>query len=60
MGQKFGYREGQLPVTEDLSGRLLRLPFYYDLTDDEQARVVDEVRGFLEARAARSSGGGRA
>jgi dTDP-4-amino-4,6-dideoxygalactose transaminase len=53
MGQKFGYREGDLPVTESVSRRLLRLPFYHDLTEDEQARVVAEIRTFLEANAVR-------
>jgi dTDP-4-amino-4,6-dideoxygalactose transaminase len=32
IGRRFGYKDGDLPVTEDLSRRLLRLPFYYDLT----------------------------
>jgi dTDP-4-amino-4,6-dideoxygalactose transaminase len=57
MGQKFGYNDGQLPVTEELSGRLLRLPFFYGLTEDEQGRVVDGIRTFLEARAARPAVG---
>jgi dTDP-4-amino-4,6-dideoxygalactose transaminase len=50
MGQKFGYRAGQLPVTEELSGRLLRLPFYYGLTEEEQGRVVGGVRDFFAAK----------
>jgi dTDP-4-amino-4,6-dideoxygalactose transaminase len=53
VGQKFVYRDGQFPVTEDLSGRLLRLPLYYDLTEEDQGRVVEGVRTFLELRAAR-------
>ena len=36
MGQTFGYREGDLPVTEDLSRRLVRLPLYHEITEDEQ------------------------
>jgi len=40
MGKKFGYREQDLPQTEELSGRLLRLPFYYEITEAEQERVV--------------------
>jgi dTDP-4-amino-4,6-dideoxygalactose transaminase len=48
MGQKFGYREGDLPVTEDLSRRLLRLPMFYDITEEEQELVVRHVAGFLE------------
>ena len=48
MGKKFGYSEGDLPLTEDLSARLLRLPFYPDITRDEQMRVVSCVAEFLE------------
>jgi dTDP-4-amino-4,6-dideoxygalactose transaminase len=48
MGERFGYRPGDLPVTEDMSGRLLRLPCYYDLTEDDQQRVVHGVRSFLQ------------
>lgn len=47
MGRRFGYRPGDLPVTEDLSGRLLRLPMFHDITDAEQMRVVEQVRSFL-------------
>jgi hypothetical protein len=31
MGAKFGCREGDLPITESISGKLLRLPFYSNL-----------------------------
>lgn len=48
MGLAMGYREGQLPNTERLSARLLRLPLYYDITRDQQQYVVDCVREFLE------------
>jgi len=47
MGLKLGYREGQLPVTEDLSARLLRLPLYHEITEAEQAEVVREVTAYL-------------
>jgi len=46
MGRSFGGREGQCPVTEDISDRLLRLPFYSRLTEAQQARVVDAIRDF--------------
>ena len=36
MGQSFGGRAGDCPVTEHVSDRLLRLPFYYDLTEADQ------------------------
>ena len=48
MGKKFGYKDGNLPITEQLSGRLLRLPLYYDLTEKEQVRVVHCINEFLE------------
>ncbi len=50
MGLKFGSSDGQLPITEDLSRRLLRLPFYYGLTEADQGRVVEAIRTFLQAR----------
>ena len=56
MGKRFGYREGDLPLTEDLSARLLRLPFYAGITRDEQMRVVRCVSEFLEHPHAASSG----
>jgi dTDP-4-amino-4,6-dideoxygalactose transaminase len=46
MGRHFGGREGDCPVTEDVSDRLLRLPFYNDLEDADQAFVVEAIRGF--------------
>ena len=48
MGRRMGYSEGDLPLTEDLSPRLLRLPCYFDLTESDQQRVVDETCRFLE------------
>ena len=47
MGIGMGYKEGDLPVTEDLSERLVRLPCYYELTREDQDRVIDEVYGFF-------------
>jgi dTDP-4-amino-4,6-dideoxygalactose transaminase len=35
-----------LPVTESVAGRLVRLPLYPDLGDDEVARVIDAVTDF--------------
>jgi len=46
MGRQFGGRQGDCPVTEDLSDRLVRLPFFYDLTQSEQEKVIDAVSGF--------------
>lgn len=54
MGQKFGYRASDLPVTETLSGCLLRLPLYCDLAEEEQRRVVQHVSEFVERFASRT------
>ncbi len=34
-GRAFAARQTDCPVTDDISGRLLRLPFHNDLTDAE-------------------------
>jgi dTDP-4-amino-4,6-dideoxygalactose transaminase len=47
MGRSFGYEEGDCPVTEDISGRLLRLPFHNRVTTKEQDRVVSSISEFL-------------
>jgi dTDP-4-amino-4,6-dideoxygalactose transaminase len=46
MGRQFGYREGDCPVTEDVSGRLLRLPFYNRLARENQERVISAISEF--------------
>jgi len=46
MGQKFGGKEGDCPVTEDVSERLVRLPFYNDLTEADLTRVVAAICEF--------------
>jgi dTDP-4-amino-4,6-dideoxygalactose transaminase len=46
VGTTFGYGAGDLPVTEDMSARLLRLPFYHDLSELEQAEVVSHIKDF--------------
>jgi dTDP-4-amino-4,6-dideoxygalactose transaminase len=46
MGQRFGGRPGDCPVTEDVADRLLRLPFYNDLSPADQETVVDAIHAF--------------
>jgi dTDP-4-amino-4,6-dideoxygalactose transaminase len=43
MGRRFGGRQGQCPVTEDVSDRLLRLPFYNSLSESDQDLVMETV-----------------
>ena len=54
MGQRLGYAEGDLPVTEDSSDRLLRLPFYMQLAEEEQLMVVHAIESFFTGRRARA------
>ncbi|HKF43201.1 MAG TPA: dTDP-4-amino-4,6-dideoxygalactose transaminase [Thermoanaerobaculia bacterium] len=46
MGRSLGGVPGSCPVTEELSARLLRLPFFNDLTEEEQSRVIEAVCDF--------------
>lgn len=50
VGLSLGYETGMLPVTESLSGRLLRLPMYAGLEESEVAAVIDAVRSFYGVR----------
>lgn len=56
VGSSFGYRKGDLPVCEEMSGRLLRLPFFPDLRQEEQARVIDSIGEFFRAPKGRTAG----
>ena len=45
-GRRLGGRRGQLPVTESVAGRLLRLPFHLALSRLDQDRVITAVQQF--------------
>jgi len=53
-GRAFSVRETECPVSEQVSGRLLRLPFYNDLREGDIDRVVaaflDTASATLRAR----------
>jgi len=46
--EKCGFTGGELPVTEELSSKVLTLPMYASLTKDEMDYVVDSVRNFMK------------
>lgn len=46
MGRKFGGRPGDCPVAEDTSDRLLRLPMYVGLENEEQDEVIEALMEF--------------
>lgn len=45
--ESYGYREGDLPVAEQLSREVLSLPMYPELPVESRDRVVAAVRGFF-------------
>jgi dTDP-4-amino-4,6-dideoxygalactose transaminase len=55
MGKKLGYAAKDLPVTEETSRRILRLPLFHNITPGEQARVVEQIRRALENKINRRS-----
>ncbi len=49
----YGYREGQLPVTERLAREVITLPMHPFLRDEDVDHIVEAVRAYFDA------GGGR-
>jgi dTDP-4-amino-4,6-dideoxygalactose transaminase len=47
MGLRYGNISGSLPVTEEISERLIRLPCYYELGHEEQDRVISHIFRFF-------------
>ena len=46
MGWKHGGKPGDCPVTEQISDRLVRLPFYNNLSVDDQSQVIEAIQNF--------------
>lgn len=44
---EWGWKEGDLPTTESMSGRVLTLPFHLDLSDDDLTYITSTVRDFF-------------
>lgn len=49
--QKFGFRGGELPVTEKVSGQILSLPMYPSLSESEMDYIAGEIKNYLEGKA---------
>ena len=47
--ERFGHREGEFPVCEDVAARSLALPFYVELTEGQVERVCAAVRDVASA-----------
>ncbi len=45
--QKFGYAEGDLPITENISKRILTLPFSLRFTKDDLSYIINKIKQFF-------------
>jgi perosamine synthetase len=45
--ERFGHREGEFPVCEDVAARSLALPFFPDMSEGQLARVSEGLRAAL-------------
>jgi perosamine synthetase len=48
--ERFGHREGEFPVCEDVAGRSIALPFFPEMTELQVERVADALAGVLAER----------
>jgi perosamine synthetase len=54
--ERFGHREGEFPVCEDVARRSLALPFFPQISEGQVARVAESLAEVLaEARLSRAS-----
>jgi len=44
--RRWGGKAGDCPITEDISDRLVRLPFYTSMTPEENERAIEAVRSY--------------
>jgi perosamine synthetase len=45
--ERFGHREGEFPVAEDIAARSIALPFFPQLTEGEVAQVAEAVNAIV-------------
>jgi dTDP-4-amino-4,6-dideoxygalactose transaminase len=48
VGRSMGGRKGSCPVSEEKSERLVRLPFFNSLAQDDQDRIIRAIREFVK------------
>jgi perosamine synthetase len=51
--ERFGHREGEFPVCEDIAARSVALPFFPGMSEGQVARVAEALRAVLEQRPSR-------
>jgi perosamine synthetase len=45
--ERFGHREGELPICEDVAARSIALPFFPEMTEGQVGRVAGALAGLL-------------
>jgi dTDP-4-amino-4,6-dideoxygalactose transaminase len=53
--ERFGHREGEFPVCEDVAARSLALPFFPEMSEGQVARVAQQLRAALQLSSAGSA-----
>jgi len=46
--KRFGYSEGDLPITEEISSRILTLPFLFRFTNEDQDYIIKSIKEFFK------------
>jgi perosamine synthetase len=46
---RFGHREGEFPVCEDIASRSIALPFFPEMTESQVDRVTEALHAVLDA-----------
>jgi perosamine synthetase len=46
--ERFGHREGEFPICEDVAARSIALPFFPEMTEGQVNRVASALREVLE------------
>jgi len=48
--QRYGYKRGDYPVSEDYYDHSLAIPLYPSLSDAEVEKVIDDIKNFVQSR----------
>jgi perosamine synthetase len=56
--ERFGHREGEFPVCEDVAARSIALPFFPEMSEGQVERVADALRGVVLGREHRRRAAG--
>jgi perosamine synthetase len=52
--ERFGHREGEFPICEDVAARSIALPFFPEMTEGQVGQVAEALSGVLDALGSRA------